>query len=85
MKYVTETTQILGRMLDHDDSVNDRAEGTKLSNSSVVTNTLWKDAFGEDFSQPGEAMGISAGVRIKPIFWQDACTEDHRQMEDCYL
>ena len=85
MKYVTETTQILGRMLDHDDSVNDRAEGTKLSNSSVVTNTLWKDAFGEDFSQPGESMRISPRREISIDICQDACTEDHHQMEDCYL
>ena len=82
MKYATETTQILGQMLDHDDSVNDRTEGTKLSNSSVVTNTLWKDTFGEDFSQPGEAIGISVS---STDICQDACTEDNRQMEDCYL
>ena len=54
LKYQKETKKILGRLLDHDDSVNERAEGTKLSNSSRVTHDLWRDTFGEDFKQPGE-------------------------------
>ena len=41
VKYASETTELLGRVLDHDDSVNDRAEGTKLSNSSAETSKLW--------------------------------------------
>ena len=56
MKYASETNKILGRLLDHDDSVNDRAMGTKLTNSSAVTSALWKTTFGEDFRRPGEAM-----------------------------
>ena len=45
--------KILGYVLDHDDSVNDRAEGTKLSQASEVTKDLWLKTFGETFWQPG--------------------------------
>ena len=54
VKYRAETRKLLGRVLDHDDSVNDRAEGTKLSNSSAVTSTLWRETFGENFTRPGD-------------------------------
>ena len=54
VKYATETSELLGRVLDHDDSVNDRTEGTKLSNSSAVTSNLWIETFGENFSKPGD-------------------------------
>ena len=54
VKYRGETHQLLGRVLDHDDSVNDRAEGTKLSNSSAVTSILWRETFGENFRKPGD-------------------------------
>ena len=41
-EYCDDTTNILGDILPHDDSVNDRTEGSKLCNSQVVTETLWK-------------------------------------------
>ena len=53
MDYIRETTQILGKTLNHDDSVNDRAVGSKLSNASQTTSKLWKETFGEDFRNPG--------------------------------
>ena len=53
VNYARETTQLLGHVLDHDDSVNDRAEGTKLTNSSELTSNLWWNTFGEEFKKPG--------------------------------
>ena len=40
--YAEDTSAILGQVLDHDDSVNDRAAGSKLCNSQQVTEKLWK-------------------------------------------
>lgn len=40
--YAEDTAALLGQMLDHDDSVNDRAAGSKLCNSQQVTEKLWK-------------------------------------------
>ena len=51
--YIKDTQQLLGRILNHDDSVNNREPGSKLSNSSEVTQKLWREAFGEEFRQPG--------------------------------
>ena len=51
--YVKDTEKLLGRILNHDDSVNNREPGSKLSNSSEVTQKLWRDTFGEEFRQPG--------------------------------
>ena len=53
LAYVEDTLKILGRVLNHDDSVNNREPGSKLSNSSEVTQKLWRTTFGEDFRQPG--------------------------------
>ena len=53
VKYLTETGAILGEPLNHDDSVNDRSQGSKLSNASQVTSNLWKETFGEEFRRPG--------------------------------
>ena len=53
VSYELETTSLLGAMLSHDDSVNDRAPGSKLSNSSSMTAKLWKETFDKDFRQPG--------------------------------
>ena len=64
LKYKTETNNILGRLLNHDDSVNDRAEGTKLSNSSEVTSRLWRDTFGVDFRQPGDTRNLVILCRV---------------------
>ena len=64
MKYALETTELLGQVLDHDDSVNNRAEGTKLSNSSAVTSKLWKETFGEEFRQPGDVEMIARFCQV---------------------
>ena len=52
--YIRETSEILGKTLNHDDSVNDRAVGSKLSNASQTTAKLWRETFGEDFRSSGK-------------------------------
>ena len=52
-KYCADTQRILGRILNHDDSVTEREPGSKLSNASDVTMKLWREHFGEEFRRPG--------------------------------
>ena len=51
--YKTETIAICGLYLNHDDSVNERSEGSKLVQSDLSTRTLWKETFNEEFSTAG--------------------------------
>ena len=47
--YKRDTEAVLGRMLNHDDSVTDRSPEAKLMMSDVTTRELWKTTFNEDF------------------------------------
>ena len=47
--YGSDTLEILGKLLNHDDSVNDRNPGSKLCNSEEITRELWRKTFKEDF------------------------------------
>ena len=40
-KYKEDTERILGKMLNHDDSVNERHEGSKLMQADALTRDLW--------------------------------------------
>ena len=51
--YQRDTNSILGFVLKHDDSVNDRAEGSKLNNADETTRALWLKRFGVPFARPG--------------------------------
>ncbi len=51
--YKRDMTAVLGFVLPHDDSVNDRSEGSKLSNADDVTRELWHKAYGVSFGRPG--------------------------------
>ena len=54
LKYATDCEAVLGYTLPHDDSVNDRSEGSKLNNAHEITVKLWKDAFSNNsFAKPG--------------------------------
>jgi len=52
LAYRTDTMKILGRVLNHDDSANDRRPGSKLVTSAKATMKIWKD-FGVDFKTDG--------------------------------
>ncbi|XP_021371698.1 glycine-rich domain-containing protein 1-like [Mizuhopecten yessoensis] len=51
--YRQDTERILGRVLNHDDSTDDRSPGSTLNNSYANTCKLWKEAFGQHYSSPG--------------------------------
>nr|KAG5687840.1 hypothetical protein BaRGS_016948 [Batillaria attramentaria] len=48
--YLKDTESILGRTYDHNDAVNDRSEGSKLSKANSITRELWKTTFNENYS-----------------------------------
>lgn len=50
--YKTDTSNILGKMLDHDDSTSDRSPGSHLEQSSDTTRKLWRKN-GFKFGVPG--------------------------------
>jgi hypothetical protein len=51
--YVNDTLKSLGRVMTHDDSVNDRTPGSKLNTSYEVTCSLWAKHYNEDYFFPG--------------------------------
>ena len=51
--YQADCQNILGFVLKHDDSVNDRTEGSKLNNADEHTRKLWFDEFNVPFARPG--------------------------------
>ena len=51
--YAADTRRLCGFELPHDDSVNDRAEGSKLNRQYEVTQRLWAEAYGERYAVPG--------------------------------
>jgi len=50
VNYRADTSSMLGRMFNHDDTINDRAPGSKLSESDAKTRQLWKDNYKVCFS-----------------------------------
>ena len=62
--YEDDTVALHGKMLNHDDSVNDRTEGSKLNRSSAATHALWKSTFGADFCVDG---GMYRGQPPPPL------------------
>ena len=53
LHYVKDTMNVLGMVLPHDDSVNERSKGSKLDTSSDETARLWQDTFEVPFGRPG--------------------------------
>ena len=51
--YAADTRRLCGFELPHDDSVNDRAEGSKLNRQYEVTQKLWAENYGERYAVPG--------------------------------
>jgi hypothetical protein len=51
--YASETRQILGKVLSHDDSTNDRSPDSLLTNSFSETRQLWLSEFKENFEFAG--------------------------------
>lgn len=51
--YKTNTEKLLGRLFNHDDTVNDRSPDSKLSKADLETRELWRKTFDETFSMYG--------------------------------
>ena len=51
--YAADTRRLCGFELPHDDSVNDRAEGSKLNRQYAVTQKLWAETYGERYAVRG--------------------------------
>jgi hypothetical protein len=66
--YGPDMIKILGFVLKHDDSVNDRSEGSKLNDADEVTRKLWKKTFGVSFGRPGSMFrGNPPNGRLHPL------------------
>jgi hypothetical protein len=51
--YVRDCEKLLKMVLPHDDSVDDRSEGSTLSAAYMRTKELWSSTFGEDYEKAG--------------------------------
>ncbi|CAL1535156.1 unnamed protein product, partial [Lymnaea stagnalis] len=48
--YKEDTEKLFGKIFNHDDSVTDRNEGSKLFNADLATREAWKEVFNENFA-----------------------------------
>lgn len=53
LSYKAVTELLLGATLNHDDSVNDRSEGSRLNRADASTRHLWKETYNEHFASYG--------------------------------
>jgi len=53
IKYNTDTVRILGRMLNHDDTLDDRSQGSVQNRASIKTRELWKTQYHENYAMCG--------------------------------
>lgn len=51
--YKKDTERVLGKMFNHDDSVNDRTSGSRLLRAEAKTRQLWQETYNESFSRNG--------------------------------
>lgn len=66
--YKKDTESLLGKLFNHDDSVNDRTDGSKLVESDKETRMLWRETFGTNFSEFGAMYrGKPANGRLFPV------------------
>ncbi len=66
--YSIDTIELIGGILEHDDSVVDRSAGEKLDVSSRETMELWKELYNEKFFLSGSTF---RGVRPTDEFYSD--------------
>ncbi|KAH9508161.1 Glycine-rich domain-containing protein 1 [Bulinus truncatus] len=53
LAYKMDTENMYGKIFNHDDSVTDRSEGSKLYTADLATREAWKEVYGENFAQYG--------------------------------
>jgi hypothetical protein len=65
--YASDTTALCGRVMSHDDSVNNREKGGKLATSAAFTAAAWAEAF------PGESWAKRGAMYVgEPPEWYHA-------------
>ena len=68
LSYKLDTIHILGEHFNHDDSVNDRSEGSRLSQSMSETQTMWQELYSEKFSNVGSMYrGLPPNGKLNPV------------------
>ncbi|KAI8763943.1 glycine-rich domain-containing protein 2 [Biomphalaria glabrata] len=53
LAYKKDTEELYGKIFNHDDSVTDRSEGSKLYTADLATREAWKDVYNETFALYG--------------------------------
>lgn len=77
--YKEDTLRILGEHFNHDDSVNDRSNGSKLCRSMTDTQTLWEELFHEKFTNIGSMYrGLPPNGRLNDIPKEALFTNCHK-------
>ena len=78
--YQKDTTEVLGKVLNHNDSVNDRRPGSKLSRSCETTREKWKEA-GQEFEVSGVMFRgeppLSTGIQAEPVDYTGMAATEH--------
>ncbi len=66
--YANDTKAFLGYIFPHDDSTNDRSEGSVLSNAYAKTIKMWSETFKESYPRPGAMFrGCHPFGKLAPI------------------
>ena len=69
LAYHEDTFSMLGKMLDHNDTTNDRSPGSRLEEGSATTKKLWKGR-GRSFGVPGAMYrGEPPEQQIQPNYY----------------
>jgi hypothetical protein len=80
--YEKDTIRILGRMLNHDDSLDDRSPGSRQQVAYGQTKRLWKEVFKECYPMDGAMYrGISPVGRLAPYPQPSAIDSLNSNME----
>ena len=66
LAYQQDTSSILGKMLDHNDTTSDRSPGSELENGSAATKRLWKQK-GHKFSAYSNKVKKIQGIVLPPF------------------
>ncbi|CAK0874890.1 unnamed protein product, partial [Prorocentrum cordatum] len=71
-RYAADTISLCGKVVPHDDSVNDRAEGSKLRRAWQETQQAWKEEFGDGpFAAGGMFRGSPSEEELQAgLGWQ---------------
>jgi hypothetical protein len=70
-KYHLDNMKMNGRILEHDDSLNDRTEGSSLNTNFEKTRSLWERIYGEEYKVPGGMYRGEPPIEYYNVYWVD--------------